>query len=194
MPELVMQSQGKEAWSNRNWYDKRDSLELRLSFFLILGAGLGTIFCNWMGEEAKASLAALEQSYGAAALMGELDFGGLFMTVLWERAGTLCLGFLISLTSISGVLFSAAAVYLGFSTAVFVSAMTMSTGIFAIFRYAGFVFPQCLFYVPVLYFLWIWLPGQGFPLKVRDVLFLTAVTFFGVLAESFINPWLAALL
>ena len=38
MPELVMQSQGKEAWSNKNWYDKRDSLELRLSFFLILGA------------------------------------------------------------------------------------------------------------------------------------------------------------
>ena len=127
-------------------------------------------------------------------MMGELDFGGLFMTVLWERAGTLCLGFLISLTSISGILFSAAAVYLGFSTAVIVSAMTMSTGIFAIFRYAGFVFPQCLFYVPVLYFLWIWLPGQGVPLKARDVLFLTAVTFFGVLAESFVNPWLAALL
>ena len=85
----------------------------------------------------------LEKAKIYEQLMGELDFGGLFMTVLWERAGTLCLGFLISLTSISGVLFSAAAVYLGFSTAVFVSAMTMSTGIFAIFRYAGFIFPQC---------------------------------------------------
>ena len=84
MPELVMQSQGKEAWSNKNWYDKRDSLELRLSFFLILGAGLGDNFLQLDGGGGESFAGSAGAKLWSGGSDGRADFGGLFMTVLWS--------------------------------------------------------------------------------------------------------------
>lgn len=174
--------------------DRRDGLELRLSLFLLLGALAGTIFCNAMGEETKSALGNMEESLVSVSMVQNLEFGELFGMVLRKRILWLLLGFLCALTSIPGPLFSCMAVYLGFSVSVLVCAMTMNTGLAAIFQYGLFVFPQCVFYVPAMYLLTIWMPGQGLALKWKPALFLLGLTLLGAAAESFLNPWVLALL
>lgn len=176
-----------------NWIrDYEDGCYVRLSFFLLSGAVLGTVFLNGMGDGMKEEIGTLESSLVSSAAFLELSFPALFGRVLLKRLPELFLVFLMEMTPAAGLLLGLAAGYLGFSTAVMVSAVTMEAGLWGICRYAILIFPQCLFYVPVLYILLYWIPAKRERLKPAAAMFLTGAVFLGAAAEAFLNPWAAA--
>lgn len=169
-----------------------DSCYLRLSFCLILGAVLGTLFCNGMDGQMKAELGTFEGSLLSAAALQRVDFTGLFAQVLRKRIPELLLVLLVEITPIAPFLLMGISGYLGFSTAVMVCALTMDAGLLGLVRYLILIFPQCLFYIPVLYLLFLWIPRQGRSLRPAMAALLFLAVFLGAAAESYINPWIVA--
>lgn len=174
--------------------NKKDSLRIGLSFFLILGAVLGSVFCNMMSGTMKEELVIMESSMVSASVLKSVDFSGLFMRVLFERLSQLFLIFLFAMTPIAPILFLMVCAYLGFSSAVMVCALTMDAGILGLVHYLIVISPQCLFYVPVIYTLVWWLPQEEKKLGILPVSALTVMVALGAAAESLFNPWLAAFL
>lgn len=178
----------------RYFRSREDSLRFGLSFFLIAGAVVGTVFCNRMDGSMKAELRSLETSMVSAAVLQRVNFSELFLRVLSRRLPELFFGFLIAMTSAAPLLFLGVCGYLGFSAAVMVCALTMEAGLLGIVRYFVLLFPQALFYVPVIYVL-VWrLPLEEKKLRPAAALALTAAVVLGAAAESLLNPWLVAFL
>ncbi len=153
---------------------------------------MGTLFCNLMDNDMKGELLNLEGSMISAAALQRKSFSELFGQIAAERLSQLFLGFLFAMTQIAPFLFLGALGYLGFSSAVAVCALTMDAGLMGVFRYAIFILPHCIFYVPVLYVLAWWLPLHEKKLKPAAALALICLTVLGAVAESFFNPWLMA--
>lgn len=172
--------------------NQEDSCYLRLSFCLILGAVLGTLFCNGMDGQMKAELGTVEGSLLSAAALRRVDFRGLFFQVLGKRIPELLLVLLVEITPIAPALLMGIAGYLGFSTAVMVCALTMDAGLMGIVRYLVLISPQCLFYIPVLYLLFLWIPRQNRTLRPAMAALLFFAVLMGTFAESYINPWIVA--
>lgn len=171
---------------------REDSLEFWLSFFLISGAVMGTVFCNRMDQGMKEELWNLEGSMVTAAVLSKMNFWGLFLEVLKRRMGQLLLGFLFAMTQASPLLFLAASGYLGFSAAVTVCTLTMAGGLMGLVRFLAFVFPQGIFYGAVFYVLAWWMQTREKRLTVPAGVSLAAATILGAAAESFVNPWIVA--
>lgn len=169
-----------------------DSCYLRLSFFLILGAVAGTLFCNGMDGQMKAELGTLEGSMVSAAALQRMEFTGLFLQVLARRIPQLLFVLLVELTPIAPALLMALAGYLGFSNAVMICALTMEAGIMGIVRYLVMVFPQCLLYVPVLYLLFLWIPRNNGEVRPALAVVLILAVFLGAGVEAYLNPWMIA--
>lgn len=178
----------------RTFSTKGDSLAERLSFFILGGAVAGTFFCGFMNGDMKTELGLLEESMVSAPAIWRADLRGLFVSVLTNRLSGLFFIFLIEMTAMAPFFLSCAGAWLGFSTAVMVSALTMEAGIFGIFRYFLLIFPQCLLYLPVLYLLFFWMPKEGVRVKPASAMVLTIFTVAGAAVESFISPWLVAML
>lgn len=174
--------------------NREDSLEAGLSFCLILGAFCGSLFCNAMSGDMKQKLTASGQSIVTASMLLEVDLWELFARVLIKRLQVLMLAFLISFTPAAIPLFLILSGLFGFSVSVMVCTLTMESGLWAIWKYALFIFPQCLFYLPVLYLLVWWLPVKNKRLTTVSMTALTVIVFLGAAAESFVNPWFLAFL
>ena len=171
-----------------------DSLKFGLSFFLVLGAVLGSLFCNGMDDEMKRELYVAEQSLVSHADLARVDFGELCFQILPRRLWQLAVMLLVSTTTFSYIWAMALVCYLGFSSAVMVSSLTMEAGIAGLWRYLLLIFPQCLVYIPVLYLLLWWMPIRKKRLTVLSSLALLFLVLLGVCAEVFLNPWLLILL
>lgn len=170
-----------------------DGLRFGLSFFVVFGTILGSLFCNGMSAEMKKELCVTEQELvNRTALMG-MDFFELFWGILPSRFFQLAVVLLISLTSFSAVFLIAAAGYLGFSLAVMISAITMSGGFFGIWRFLLLIFPQCLLYLPVIYLLFWWMPLGRKRLTIVYVGVLGGLVLMGVCLEAYVNPWVLLL-
>ena len=173
----------------RLFRSREDSLRFGLSFFLILGAVLGSMFCNGMSEDMKKELQVLEQSMVTTATLSKIDATQLFMRVAVKRLTALLFAFLVSMTSVANVGTMLILTYLGFSAAVMVCALTMNAGLLGIWQYLLLVFPQCLLYVPAGYVILWWMPLKEKRLTVLSAIALVGLTALGALAESFVNPW-----
>lgn len=173
---------------------REDSLEAGLSFFLILGAVFGSVFCNAMSGDMKQNLTASGQSMITGSVLLDIDLRGLFARILFKRLRVLMTVFLISFTPAAIPIFMGLSVLTGFSAAVMVCTLTMESGLSALWKYVLLIFPQCLFYIPVLYLLVWWLPAQKKRLTVVSMAALTAIVLLGAAVESFVNPWLLAFL
>lgn len=174
--------------------NREDSCYLRLSLFLLLGAVLGALFCNLMDGQMKAELGVFEDSLLSAAALQRMEFSGLFFQVAKRRLSELFFVLLVELTPVSQVLLMGVAGYLGFSTAVMVSALTMEAGIMGILRFLALVFPQCLVYIPVLYLLFLWVPSQERTIRPSVAAALLVAVLLGSGMEAYINPWIVAVL
>lgn len=172
--------------------NREDSLHMRLSFFLLAGSLAGTVFCNWMDSSMKAELGSMENSLISAVLLREVDFGDLFLTVAFQRETQLAAALLVFMTAAAPALMPLLASGLGFSCSVMMCALTMECGLLGLPRYLLLIFPQCLFYIPVLYLLFVWMPLRQVSLKVPSALALAGLVLLGAAAESFLNPWLLA--
>lgn len=172
--------------------NREDSLEAGLSFFLILGAVGGSIFCNAMSGEMKQKLTASGQSMVTGAMLLEIDLRGLFARIAFKRLQVLMVGFLISFTPAAIPLFLASSCFFGFSASVMVCTLTMEAGLPALWNYVLLIFPQCLFYLPVMYLMVWWLPARGKRLTAASMAVFTAATLLGAAAEGVVNPWLLA--
>ena len=173
----------------RIFREREDSLKFGLSFFLIIGAALGSIFCNCMNAEMKNELCVAEQELVSRARLAQTDFGELFLRLLFQRLWQLMLAFLFSATTLSPLLFMAAACYFGFSAALMVCSLTMSVGILALWKYLLLIFPHCLFYIPAIYIILWWLPARQKHLTLSSAVLLTGMVVLGVFAEAYLNPW-----
>lgn len=178
----------------RIFRNKEDGLKFRLSFFLIAGSILGTLFCNMMTDEMKLGLTVMEKSSVTVAALSKMDFTGLLVRILPKRLWTLGLVLLVAATPMASVLMMLVAGYCGFSNAVMVCSLTMGTGVLGIVRYLVLGFPQCLFYIPAAYLLLWWMPANEKHLTVLSVLFLIGLTALGAVVESLVNPWVIAIM
>ena len=172
---------------------KKGSLEFWLSFFLMLGAVLGSLFCNRMDGQMKEELHALEGSMLSGAILLKMDFGELFFKVAARRFGQLLFVLLTAMTPVARAASLFLSGYLGFSSAVMVCALTMDAGLMGIVQYVSLMFPQGIFYMAIYYVVFWWMPREQKHLTLAAAVLLMALTAAGAAAESFVNPWIAAL-
>ena len=88
-----------------NFGNRKDSPGFWLSFFLLLGAAAGTLFCNWPDSGWKEALRDAGSGMVTAAMLLKLDFMGLFFTVLRKRLGEAFCLILFSMTPAAPFLF-----------------------------------------------------------------------------------------
>ena len=96
------------------------------------------------------------------------------------------------MTPAAPFLFMGTAAYLGFSTAVTVSALTMGSGLSGIFRYLALVLPQAVPYMAVFYVTAWWMEEEKKKMTAPAALALVLAAVLGAAAESFVNPWITA--
>ncbi|MGI5982613.1 MAG: hypothetical protein ACOX8F_04080 [Sakamotonia sp.] len=175
-----------------NLRNRKDSPGFWLSFFLLLGAAAGTVFCNWPAPGWREAIRDAGGGMVTAAMLMKLDFRDLFSAVLKKRLGEgLCL-VLFSMTPAARYLFGGAAAYLGFSTAVTVCSLTMGSGLSGIFRYLALILPQAVPYMAVFYVTAWWMEEEEKKMTVPAALLLFLAAVLGAAAESFVNPWITA--
>ncbi len=170
---------------------KKGSLEFWLSFFLMLGAVLGSLFCNRMDGQMKGEFHALEESLLSGAVL--LNFRELFFKVASRRFGQLLLVILVAMTPAAREASLLLSGYLGFSAAVVVCALTMDAGLMGIVQYLSLMFPQAIFYMTIYYVVFWWMPREQKRLTLAAGTLLMALAAAGAVAESFVNPWIAVL-
>ena len=127
------------------------------------------------------------------AEMISADRYSLFVGVVKKRYVWILLGILVCQTFFSRILFYAGAVYLAFTSAVTVCALTMHAGGYGILRFFGLIFPQGIFYALAGYLLW---TVVSEPVDGKEKLRSWAMIIFmmlGILTEIFINPRISAL-
>ena len=127
------------------------------------------------------------------AEMISADRYSLFVGVVKKRYVWILLGILVCQTLFSRILFYAGAVYLAFTSAVTVCALTMHAGGYGILRFFGLIFPQGIFYALAGYLLW---TVVSEPVDGKEKLRSWAMIIFmilGILTEIFINPRISAL-
>ena len=171
-----------------------DSQMFWLSFFLFAGAMIGTVFCNRMSAEMKSTLESWFSGILTPAEMMSADRYSLFVGVVKKRYVWILFGILICQTVFSRILFYSGAVYLAFTSAVTVCALTMYAGGYGILRFFGLIFPQGIFYALAGYLLWTMVSK---PVDGKEKLRSWAMIIFmilGILSEIFINPEISALI
>ena len=173
---------------------KEDSLIFGLSFFLIAGSVLGSIFCNRMTYEMKTELQVMEQGFVTLSVLSKGEFRRLFGRVLQKRLWTLMLVCLITAAPAAEVLLMLTAGYLGFSIAAVICLTTMHAGVWGLAQAAVLMIPQCLAYIPLIYILLWWMPVKGKKITALSVAALMVLTALGAALESFVNPWLVEVL
>ncbi|MBS5509842.1 MAG: hypothetical protein KHX30_00665 [Clostridium sp.] len=127
------------------------------------------------------------------AEMISADRYSLFVGVVKKRYVWILLGILVCQTLFSRILFYAGAVYLAFTSAVTVCALTMHAGGYGILRFFGLIFPQGIFYALAGYLLW---TVVSEPVDGKEKLRSWAMIIFmilGILTEIFMNPRISAL-
>lgn len=154
---------------------------------------IGTVFCNRMSTEMKSMLESWFSGILTPAEMISADRYSLFVGVVKKRYVWILLGILVCQTFFSRILFYAGAVYLAFTSAVTVCALTMHAGGYGILRFFGLIFPQGIFYALAGYLLWTVVsePEDG-----KEKLRSWAMIIFmilGILTEIFMNPRISAL-
>ena len=170
-----------------------DSQMFWLSFFLFAGAMIGTVFCNRMSMEMKSTLESWFSGILTPTEMMSADRYSLFVGVVKKRYVWILFGILVCQTVFSRILFYAGAVYLAFTSAVTVCALTMHAGGYGILRFFGLIFPQGIFYALAGYLLW---TVVSEPVDGKEKLRSWAMIIFmilGILTEIFINPEISAL-
>lgn len=164
-----------------------------LSFFMLLGAVCGSVFCNIMSMEMKKNLQLTMRSMLSDLIFREEGASALFGKILTNRMKELFFLFLISAVPVAGYFRLLFMGYWGFATAMFLCPLTMNAGIMGIVHAFLLVFPQYIFYIAAGYILFWWMPLKGKNLTAASVIFLTMLVFAGVILESILNPGLVRL-
>lgn len=172
--------------------DKEDSLIFGLSFSMLLGAVCGSIFCNVVSADMKQALQLSVQSMINECIFQDVSTAALLGRIFWNRFKMLFFLFLISSVPAAGYFRLMIMGYWGFSSAVFLCALTMNAGLMGIVHYFILMFPHGIFYITVGYLLFWWMPVKGKNLTAPSAAFLTAVVLSGAALESLWNPWIAA--
>lgn len=154
---------------------------------LILSAAAGSLWFNRLPEEIKEPLGILGRAW-----MNQPEFriradGGAVCSVFIRRAGQAAVLWLAGMTPCSLAVWCLAAAIFGFSMAAVLSALTMETGFLALPLFLLALFPQCLFYIPVVVVLFKW--GMKEEKKVRAAAFLILQILLaaGAAAEVWLN-------
>lgn len=177
----------------RIFKDKEDSLIFGLSFFMLLGAVCGSVFCNAMNAEMKKDLQITVQSMINELVFREASTAALFGRTFRRRMKELFFLLLISSVPAAGYFRLLFMGYWGLATAMLLCPLTMNAGLLGIVHYFILSFPQCFFYIAAVGILFWWMPIKGKNLTVASAAFLTALVLAGVFLESVVNPACAAM-
>ena len=126
---------------------------------------------------------------------GGNDFGGPVQPVCGRGKKAVCMdiaGYSGLSDVFSRILFYAGAVYLAFTSAVTVCALTMHAGGYGILRFFGLIFPQGIFYALAAYLLWIVVREPVRGNEQSRILSMILLTALGIAAETLINPEVSA--
>ena len=167
---------------------KEDSLKLGLSFFLLAGSVVGTIFCNRMTAEMKQELLILSQSSVTQMIPEEINSLDLLIRILPGRIWMLTIVMLAAATPIAHWCMRFVAGYAGLANAVLICVLTMEFGVKGLLRYILLMFPQCLCYIFAGYCVLWWMPAKEKRFTGPSILFLVTLVCIGGLLESLINP------
>ena len=168
---------------------REDSLRFGLSFFLILGAVLGTVFCNGMREEMKLDLCILGRQLISETTLSRIRTSDLFLRIWPKRLWILAVLCVLVSTRFSGLFLLLISGYLGGSVSMFLCPLTMEYGIWSPWKFLLLMFPQCIVYGLLSYVLLWWMPLQGKRLTGISVLLFCVGITLGAVLESLINPW-----
>ena len=156
-------------------------------FCFFAGIFAGTMWVNRMGAGLKEQLGV----FGQAFLTGSTQPPSLELLAELLLKRSLGIGILwllgMSLFAVPG--FCLAAVYAGFSMAFLISSMTVQAGLMGVFLFLLSVFPQMIFYLPVLAVLYIWAMAPGNKIHGGGFAVLLILTAAGAASELWLNPW-----
>ena len=168
---------------------REDSLRFGLSFFLILGAVLGAVFCNGMKEEMKLDLCVLGSQMISETTLSRIRASDLFLRIWPKRLWILAVLCVLVSTRFSVSFLFLISGYLGWSVSMFLCPLTMEYGIWSLWKFSLLMFPQCIIYGLLSYVLLWWIPSKGKRLTGMSVLLFGAGITLGAVLESLINPW-----
>ncbi|MEF9939821.1 MAG: hypothetical protein RSG54_09995 [Clostridium sp.] len=160
-----------------------------ITFCFFIGLVAGSIWINLMAKEIQEQLGTFELT----GLLNHsqpvmLSFGQIF-PILIKREMAIIFLWLIGMTAFSLQGLSLVAVYGGFSMATVVSLMTLQMGIAGLPAYLLSIFPQVLFYSPVIAMLFFWGLETLKKNHIAGLVILLFMTFIGTMAEICFNPY-----
>lgn len=160
-----------------------------LFFFCFAAASLaGSVWMNGLSGQAQEEMGALGQAWLGQSGYSLKPEPSLAVSVMFQRCIQAAVLWLAGMTSFgtAGLCLGAAA--LGFSMAAVLSALTMQAGFLALPLFILSLFPQWLFYIPVLLVLFRWGSSKEKRTHGAAFLILLVITAAGALAESLLNP------
>lgn len=165
---------------------------MALCFFV--GIVAGTIWVNMMSEEIQGELSVFGQAWLSAGQGKAVPRPDQIASVLVKREAAMGLLWLIGMTVFSRPGLLVIAGLGGFSMAAVVAMTTIQAGLFGIPVYLLSVFPQALFYIPVMGVLFFWGMEPYKKTHIAGVAVLVLIVAAGVLAETCLNPYFLNLL
>lgn len=173
------------------FWNGKDRAQVRLSFFLIFGAVMGTLFCCLMDEEMRREFLNVESSLLGAAAFRRGSAGELLWAVVWKRWAETAFLLLMLTTPFSEMFVWGTGAYLGFSTAVLVCGLTMDGGVWGLLRYLALVFPQGIVYAAVIYFVGVWMRERDMRMSPAGAVVILGIVGIGAVLEGVVNPFVA---
>lgn len=162
-------------------------------FAFLAGTVLGTAMANAGDDGGRLFLELAQRVPGAgdtASGAGAAPGLELAFSVILRRVLEVSFCWALGLTGFSIVGFAAVSLYLGLSSAMILSSITMEKGLLGPFIYLAAMFPQAFIYIPVFLVLAFWaLSREKRPHRAAFALLLAAAAGGGFL-ETYVNPWL----
>lgn len=156
------------------------------AFCFFAGIVAGTVWVNRMGPELKEQLGV----FGQAFLSGNVPSptGGQLIELLVKRGLGIGILWLLGMSLFAVPGFCLVSAYAGFSMAFLISSMTVQAGVMGIVLFLLSVFPQVIFYLPVLSVLYIWGMSSGNKIHGAGFCILLLLTAAGAASELWLNP------
>lgn len=141
---------------NRKYSNSQDKRRVRIGIILYLaGVLIGAIVANlWKGFFLN-HVEVFRPSFHQKLMTLTIDYGVLFGYVMWSHVKHFFILCLFTITSLGIPYIICKISYSGFTTGLLLSVAILHYQVKGILLFVLYIFPQCIFYIPVWYLLYI---------------------------------------
>lgn len=179
---------------NYNLTGRRFYPSTLMVFCFFAGIFAGTVWVNLMASKMQGELG----TFGLAGLLENPELSALSLAriapILMNREAAAVFLWLVGMTVFALPGLSLAALYGGFSMAAVISLMTAQAGLFGLPFYLLSVFPQALFYVPVIVLLFFWGLEPMKKTHMAGFIVLIFAIALGTILETCVSPYFMGLI